>query len=305
MANNFGSTNGKLLAQMVLSNMIALPVFSKISTNFSGLHNGQRAKFNQDVDVRLISAGTVEDYSAGYAAADSTDTNATVTIDKHKHISRNLTVEEAFSRDGTVLAGYAALDANALANKVLLDLCGLVVNPGVPTATQQTVVAVGAFGHDSVVDVNVALDGRDVPDIGRFGVLNSLYHGALRKDSTIIANNINNGSDAVSSGIITNVDGVEYMKYSKLPDNSENLTGFVGTQDSLALATMLPDIANLPDAIDIPMSGKMSVATDPSGLSVLVVEEVDLKDGVVYTSIRLMYGVGLGLAGNIQKIASA
>ncbi len=307
MGNNFGTKNGRLLAQMVLSNLMVHPMFSAISTNFSGAHNGQRLKFGQDVDVRLITAGTVDDWTeaAGYEASDSADTNATVNINQHKHISRNLTVEEAFGRDGTVLADYAAVDANALANEVMTDLIGVVKAPGIAIGDQKSIIALGAFGHDAAVDVNGELDDRDVTDVGRFGVVTGKYHGALRKDATVIDGDKNTGTDAIRSGKITTVDGVPFIKYPKFPDNGENLEGIVGTKDSLAIATILPDLANLPDGIDIPVDGKLSVATDPSGLSILVVEQIDLKKGNIYVSMRIMYGVALGKKENIQKIASA
>ena len=182
MGNNFGTKNGRLLAQMVLSNLMVHPMFSAISTNFSGAHNGQRLKFGQDVDVRLITAGTVDDWTeaAGYEASDSADTNATVNINQHKHISRNLTVEEAFGRDGTVLADYAAVDANALANEVMTDLIGVVKAPGIAIGDQKSIIALGAFGHDAAVDVNGELDDRDVTDVGRFGVVTGKSRRGLK-----------------------------------------------------------------------------------------------------------------------------
>lgn len=308
MANDFGHTNGRLLGQMILANLVSLPVLSNISSNWGGVKNGQRVKFNQEVSVPLVTSVAVQDYSKtdGYVASDSADGNATLTINKHKHVTREVDVEEGYSFDDALLSRYAALDANTLANEMVADLLALVVNPDIPTATQQTVQAIGGFGHDTVVDVNTALDNRDVTEVGRFGVLNATYHGGLRKDAVVAGNNTNSGSSSISSGVITDVDGVDFSKFAKLPANGESLVGFVGTMDSLAIATILPDLAMLKDAKGIPADAAIQVITDKkSGLSILLVEKMDSDMGIIKRSYRLMYGVGLGNTKNLQKIASA
>jgi len=310
MANNLGATNGLILAQMILKNLKSLPVISRISTNFGAqLPGGGNAQFGQEVSVPLVTAIPVDDYdraAGGYTATDSADTNASVTIDKHKHVTREITVEEAFQFDEDLLARHAMLDANSLGNKMVQDLCALVKDAAVPTATQQSVIPIGSFNHSAVVDVTTKLDDRDVTDMGRFGLLTSAYHGALRKDSVVISNNINPSSTAVVSGNITQVDGVDLVKFPGLPNNAESLTGFVSTADGLAIATIIPDLARVAQMKGIPADAKISVVTDQeSGLQMLVVEKMDSTLGILYRSFRLMYGVGLGNSNNIEKIASA
>jgi len=308
MANDFGNTNGLVLGQMVLRNLKKNPVISRISTNFGATVQGQTAKFGQQVDVPLLTAIAAADYdraAGGYAATDSADTNASVTIDQHKHVTREVTVEEAFSFDEDLLARHAELDANTLVNTMVLALLGLVANPAVPTATQQTVKAVGSMGHDVIVDMNVALDGRDATDMGRFGMFNSAYHGALRKDSTVIDNSVNPQSNTVADGRIVRVDGVDCIKFPTLPANSENLTGLVATADGLAVATILPDLARLAQIRDIPRDAKIEVISDAeSGLQMLLIEKLDSQLGTLTRSFVLMYGVGLGNTANIEKLAS-
>lgn len=308
MANDYGNTNGRLLGQMILANLVTLPVLANISSNWGGVQNGQRVKFGQEVSVPLVTSVGIQDYDAdnGYVASDSADSNAVLTIDKHKHVTRNVNVEEAYSYDEAVLARSAAIDANDLAKSVITDLLALVQDADIPSATQQTVQAVGGFGHETVVDANTKLDDRDVTEVGRFGILNAQYHGALRKDALVAGSNTNAGSDSVRTGVITNVDGVDYSKFAKLPGNGENLVGLTATMDALAVATILPDLAFLKDAVGVPLDAAIEVITDAkSGLSLLLVEKMDSTLGTITRSFRLMYGVGLGNTANIEKFASA
>lgn len=310
MSNDFGATNGRLLGQKILGNLKTLPVLANISCNFGAiLPGGARANFGQEVSVPLVTAVAAADYdraAGGYVASDSTDTNASVTVDQHKHVTREITVEEAFTFGENVLDRQAELDANTIGNAMVQALTGLVKNNAIPTATQQTVKAVGSFDSSAVIDINTALDDRDVTDVGRFGVLNSSYHGALRKDPSVVSANINPGSTAVQSGKITTVDGVDFIKFPGLPGNSENLTGFVSAQDGLAIATIIPALDKLAGFADIPKDAYIEVITEPeSGLQILLVEKMDSDLGVVTRSYRIMFGVGIGNALNVQKIASA
>lgn len=308
MANNHGNSNGRLLGQKILQNLIALPVIANISSNWGGMHNGQQVKFGQEVSVPLVTSVPVQDFDEdlGYVASDSNDSNTSLTINQHKHVTRNIKIEEGYSFDENLLDRYAALDANTLAAEIVGDLMALIADPAIPTASQQTVAALGAFGHDIVVDANTELDDRNVTGVGRFGVLNSKYHGALRKDAVVAGNNTNAGSSSISSGIITDVDGVDFSKLAQLPDNGENLTGFISTMDGLAIATILPDLAHLAEAAGIPKDAAITAITDPATkFSLLLVEKMDSDLGVIKRSYRLMYGVGLGNKSNIQKIASA
>ena len=288
-----------------------LPVISRISTNFGAkLEGGGNALFGQEVSVPLVTAVAMDDYdrsAGGYPATETSDTNASVIVDQHKHVTREVTVEEAFSFNEDLLDRQAMLDANTIANGVVQSLCALVVDADVPDAGQRSDVPVGSFNHDAVVDINTKLDDRDVTDVGRFGLLTSGYHGALRKDTTVISNQVNAGSDAVATGKITNVDGTDFIKFPGMPQNgAENLAGFVSTQDGFALATIIPDLARMAKIKGIPVDAKVEIVEDPeSGLQILVVEKIESGLGTLYRSMRLMYGVGLGNTNNIEKIATS
>ena len=302
--NTFNSLNTDLLSQLTLKAIVRrFPLISTIGTDFSQ----GTAKFGQKVLVKQAVEVAATDYNksaGGYVAADSTDSEVEVTIDKHIHVSRELTIEEAHSSDDILLQKFAELDAAAIVKNMVANLFSKIQNPAVPTATQQTVAGIGDFGRDTLVDINTALRERDVHDVGRFLVLNPAYYGALTKDATLIDGDTNPGNGIVQSSEVFTADGTSIQYYNGIPANGENLVGFSGVGESFAIAQRLPLLSQF--------SGegfgnyKEGVATEAtSGLSMSVVEYIDPKLGTYERSYRLMYGTEIGNEITIQKLASA
>ncbi|MGB0991686.1 MAG: hypothetical protein ACPG32_04365 [Akkermansiaceae bacterium] len=301
MANTFGTLNGTLIAQRALTTLVnKLPLLSRISTKFT-----DQQLFDQAVKVKLAGVVAAVDYHAdnGYVASDSTDSEVTVTMDQHKHVTRHVSVEEAHSTNENLLDKYAALDAHSLATPLIDLLLGLVKDTAVPTATQQTVKAVGSFDRATLIDMGTAMDNRKVADVGRFAILNPAYYGALKKDTTVVSNNVNPASSTITSGFLPDVDGFDVIKYNGVPANSENLVGLTGVAESFAIATGIPTLDMLEG---VPVAARSTVVTEPqTGLSVLLVEYVDVQKGKAYRSYRWMFGGSLGNATTIEKLASA
>jgi len=90
---------------------------------------------------------------------------------------------------------------------------------------------------DDLVDMGKALDLAEWPSMGRNAILNSDYHGELRKDARINSA-ANLGSDEViRTGRIPGVDTFENIyKYNGIPAGSDNLKGLLVTRNALLVA---------------------------------------------------------------------
>jgi len=302
MANTFATLNTDLMAQETLKAVVRqFPLLRSVGTNFA-----PSALYGQTVKVSLAAEVSAQDYDTtnGYVSQDSTNSEIDVTLDKHIHVTRKLNVEEAHSTDMDLIGQYSELDAASIVKSMVANLFGKIVNPAVPTATQQTVAGIGDFGRDTLVDINTALRKRDVHSVGRYLVLNPEYYGALTKDATLIDGDRNPGNGIVQSSEVFTADGTSIQYYNGLADNGENLAGFSGVSDSFAIAQRIPTLAGF----NAPGLGNFTetIATEAtSGLSMSVVEYIDPQKGTYERSYRLMFGTAIGNAVTIQKLAEA
>ena len=298
MANSFATRNGTIIAQKTLTTLLAeFPALSKISTNFTD----QPLLFGQSLKVDIVTARTAIAYSTtnGYVPSDAAITQATVTLNTHVHDTYYVNDQDATSTNVNLVNRFARASAYAIGSKVMADLMALVLNANYANSST---VAIGSFDRAALIDVNTQLDLRSVSSMDRFALLYPSYYGALLKDTTAVSNNTNPESNAIASGVLSDIDGTMVMRTSTVPGNSENLTGFVAVPEALAMATTIP--AAPPEGI--PLAGIANTVTDPdSGLSVQVREWYDFNLGRHYRNTVLMYGVAVGNAAALQRIKSA
>jgi hypothetical protein len=173
-ANSFGTLNTTLIAQKTLTTLLAkFPILSKISTDFGD----SPLFFGQSLKVKLATARTAIAYSTtnGYVPADGTLTDATVTLNQHIHDTYQVNDQEASSTNINLIDKFANLSAYALGRAIMDALWNLILNANY---SANTVVAVGAFDRDALIDVNKAMDDRNVPDMNRIAILNNAYFAA-------------------------------------------------------------------------------------------------------------------------------
>lgn len=301
MGNTLGTTNGILIAQKALATLLAqLPVLKKITTDFSD----EKAKFNQQVITHVVTAAAAIDFdpAAGYVASERVQVDVPVTINKHKHHTYQIGVQEASSTAINLIDRFALTAAYSIGSALVADLCALVTAANFPN---KTVIALGAggdgFDRKGLIKIGVNLGARFVPPMGRFALLNGAYYGSLCNDLTVVAQLYNAGQNAIQTGQLSNVHGFDVAEYVSLPANAQSLVGFAGTAEGLVLATRIPDDPGVGSA-----NCDIYVVTDPdSGISIQVREWYNADMGQFKRTYTLMYGVAKGVANAIERIGSA
>lgn len=182
--------------------------------------------------------------------------------------------------------------AHSVAKGIFDDAMALVTQANYGNVASN--VASTSFTYDTVCDLKeVASDlGWDEASI----VLNSKYVTALRKDDAIAGQL---GSAIVESGKIGKVAGFDVVE-APVPENSENLKGFICTPDSMVICARMPDVSNDGNlAIYEPTFEKAS------GLPMLIHGFRDANTGKLTVTLEVIAGVAVGVKTALKRVATA
>lgn len=301
MSNTLGTTNANVIAQKALKALVAkLPFLKSVSSDFSS----EGARFGESVIVHTVTAATAADFNAatGYVPSDRVQADIPVAINKHKHHTYYVGVNEASASRVDLINRYAETAAYSIGAALVADLCALVTNANFANKTTKSLGAgLDGFDRKQAVAVGTALSKRKVGQYGRFMLLNSDYYGSLASDNTMLQILLAAGADVVKSGMLPTIHGMQPMEFVDLPDNAENLVGFAGDPSALCLATRIPD-----DPGDGMGNCRISVETDAdTGLSLQVREWYEATLAQYRRTYTLMYGVAKGKTDALQRIVSA
>ena len=223
--------NDKIFTQVALQAFVAkltpLNVFTK---DFSG----DARRKGDAILVPLISGITATTFNSSYEVGGGAITFATVSIDKHRIASIDLTDVQVANSSAAVMDNLAIQAGESLAKIVLQDIWSAitVANFGAATLTtagaNYTITQIGALRK--------ALAQRNVPT-DRLGFVNNsdIYTGLLTSSGVAQALNYG-GAEAVRDGQIPRLLGMEIYESNVIPANAISLGGFVAHPDSIALA---------------------------------------------------------------------
>lgn len=301
MPNTLGTTNADVIAQEALKALQgALPVLSQIATD----HSKEGARFGETVIVHEVSAAAAADFvpATGYVASDRVQVDIPVALNKHKHHTYSVGVQEASSSRVDLIKRFGLNAAYALGAAVVSDLCALILEANFANKSTKALGAGGdGFDRKAAIAVGTALSKRGVPGFGRFMLLNPDYYGSLSMDVTMLQVLLAAGAQSVQSGKLPQIHGFDVSEFVDLPANGQNLVGFAGTRTALAFASRLPD-----DPGQGQSNVRISTVTDEqTGLSLQVREWYNPDLAKFNRTYTLMYGVAKGQTDALQRIVSA
>lgn len=304
-ANSLGTLSTALILTEALSQAVKLrPALSRVTTDWSA----QPAKLGDVVRSRIIGAATVNDF--GTAAADRTDTDASVTLSAFKEVRFKFTAAEISATNRNFVAESAAPMAEAIADYFMDVLSALWAST---TYTNTTTVATAAFAYTTLTSINEQLsaDSRAVPKTGRFGIVNSAVYRSLLEDPLCNRTQKCGGEDPIATGRLAGIAGFEEIfEHPGLP-TTNNTNGWFGQKSSTALVVRPPrDPRDLMP--NVPVNANMGVisipdANDPTspGLSVMAVEVIDPSLLTAEVIISFLAGAAVTRAGFGQRTKTA
>ena len=290
MANSITAAPSVLAAGVLSALQNKLPVLSGISSVFSA----RPGSTGMAIQVPLIGTSTASAFSTGgyLTQDDATITAATVSLTQYKISSRFTPSNLKDYGADFFVNNFVQTASIGLAQKVM-D----VINAQVTAANYSVSSTSGVdLAYSELVGVQKTLDDAKAPS-PRYAVLNSTYISDLRKDTTIVGNNVL-GANIIRDGDLGIIAGARIYQFANLATNSENLAGWVAGPDAIAFASALPD------SMDIP-GFEVSNATDAgTGLGVQVLVGME-QSGFLNVTATLMFGAAVGRATSLVRLKTA
>jgi hypothetical protein len=290
MANSITAAPSVLSAGVLSALQNKLPVLSGISSVFSA----RPGSTGMAIQVPLIGTSTASAFSTGgyLTQDDATITAATVSLTQYKISSRFTPSNLKDYGADFFVNNFVQTASIGLAQKVM-D----VINTQVTNANYSVSSTSGAdLSYAELVAVQKTLDDAKAPS-PRYAVLNSTYVSDLRKDTTIVGNNVL-GANIIRDGDLGVIAGARIYQFANLATNSENLAGWVAGPDAIAFASALPDSEGIPGF-------EVSNATDAgTGLGVQVLVGME-QSGFLNVTATLMFGAAVGRATSLVRLKTA
>ena len=290
MANSITAAPSVLSAGVLSSLQNKLPVLSGISSVFSA----RPGSTGMAIQVPLIGTSTASAFSTGgyLTQDDATITAATVSLTQYKISSRFTPSNLKDYGADFFVNNFVQTASIGLAQKVM-D----VINAQVTAANYSVSSTSGAdLAYSELVGVQKTLDDAKAPS-PRYAVLNSTYISDLRKDTTIVGNNVL-GANIIRDGDLGVIAGARIYQFANLAANSENLAGWVAGPDAIAFASALPDSEGIPGF-------EVSNAVDAgTGLGVQVLVGME-QSGFLNVTATLMFGAAVGRATSLVRLKTA
>ena len=290
MANSITAAPSVLSAGVLSALVNKLPVLSGISSVFSA----RPGSTGMSIQVPLIGTSSATAFgSGGYLTQDdATITAATVSLTQYKISSRFTPSNLKDYGADFFVNNFVQTASIGLAQKVM-D----VINTQVTAANYSVSDTTGAnISYAELVGVQKTLDDAKAPS-PRYAVLNSSYVSDLRKDTTIVGNNVL-GADIIRDGDLGIIAGARIYQFANLSANSEGLAGWVAGPDAIAFASALPDSTDIPGF-------EVSNATDAgTGLGVQVLVGME-QSGYLNVTATLMFGAAVGRATSLVRLKTS
>jgi len=290
MANSISAAPSVLAAGVLSALSNKLPVLSGISSVFSA----RPGSTGMSIQVPLIGTSSATAFgSGGYLTQDdATITAATVSLTQYKISSRFTPSNLKDYGADFFVNNFVQTASIGLAQKVM-D----VINTQVTAANYSVSSTSGVdLAYSELVGVQKTLDDAKAPS-PRYAVLNSTYISDLRKDTTIVGNNVL-GANIIRDGDLGIIAGARIYQFANLSANSENLAGWVAGPDAIAFASALPDSEGIPGF-------EVSNATDAgTGLGVQVLVGME-QSGFLNVTATLMFGAAVGRATSLVRLKTA
>jgi hypothetical protein len=290
MANTISAAPSVLSAGVLSALVNKLPVLSGISSVFSA----RPGSTGMSIQVPLIGTSSATAFgSGGYLTQDdATITAATVSLTQFKISSRFTPSNLKDYGADFFVNNFVQTASIGLAQKVM-D----VINAQVTAANYSVSSTTGGdLSYDELVGVQKTLDDAKAPS-PRYAVLNSTYISDLRKDTSIVGNNVL-GAQIIRDGDLGIIAGARIYQFANLAANAENLAGWVAGPDAIAFASALPDSEGIPGF-------EVSNATDAgTGLGVQVLVGME-QSGFLNVTATLMFGAAVGRATSLVRLKTA
>lgn len=255
---------------------------------------------NDEIDIPYFPLATSEskDFDGTYKFDKGDMESRKLKIDRRKYQSLTYTSEEKARQPYFDPVTLGRMKGQKLAEDVLLDILSVVslANFGDPILT----ASAEEFDTDTLIDLQTKLDTLEWPANNRGLILKSSYIGNLRKDIKNSGGIANVGFSGFEK--FPNVTGFDIATFNRLPNNGENLEGFIVYPSAI----MVGFAPITPTASVMKQLSTYTTYTDPqTGLTMEYREWGDANSDSSKEVIECNYGFNWAEKAALKRIVSA
>lgn len=282
--------NDKIFTQVALQAFVAkLAPLNAFSRDFSG----DSSRKGDAILVPLVSSVTATTFNQNYEVGGGAINFATVTMDKHRIASVDLTDVQVANSSAAVLDNLATQAGEALAKIVLNDIFSVITTTNFGAAILTT--AGSNYTLTQIGALRKKMAQNDVPtDRLSFIGDTEIYTGLLTSSGVAQALNYG-GTEAIRDGRIPSLLGVNVYESNIMPANNlTKLGGFIAHPDAIALAMRYL----VPQATGMYLAAEQVVASN--GISMGYRRHFNPATGKHFANFECLFGftpaLTLGLA---------
>jgi hypothetical protein len=301
MANSFDTVAVDVIAQEALTRLIQKLEFVKnIHKNFSttALAKGQ------NVVTHILTEMSAQDYSTSYLnnAEDAVQTDVSIPLDQHKHVTFKLTDAERDASSIDLFNRFAEVASYGLAKGIVDHLLGTnTLGSNGATISGSNNIDLGGNGltMDKLIDLGAKFDADGIPESQRWLVAHPSVLADLEKEVTAVTNATFNVSNSIVEGGVNRIRGFNIYSYNGgiLSSTDSQVGAVAGFSDSLALVTAPP--SSPPDSA----GSSLNYISDPStGLTIQRRQWYDANTGTYAFALTLYMGAVLTSATRMYKL---
>ena len=263
---------------------------------FSRSFSSEASRKGNAVYVPMVSTVTATTFNQSYTGTGGTLSTITVSLNKHKISTVDLTDVQAMNSSAADFLNFAKQQGNALAKLVLQDILSIVTsaNFGAPIVTTAT------WSRTQVRVMRKALITGDVDLSACSLVVNAEIYDNLLADTNIVQAFQYGGSEAIREGSIPKIMGLPIYESNVIPANGITLSAFAAHSDSIAVAMryLEPQSSERYDAVQ--------QVTDPeTGITLGYRRHFDPNTGTAYASFEALYGFAAGITTGLKICTGA
>lgn len=256
----------------------------------------------ESVKTRLPGSVTVSNLANGYTPSDVSNTGVTVTLDQFWGPVFAFTDLEA-SKAGNVMwlrDNFIEPAVEALLDKIMQTFFELVVSANY---SNSKVITDANFDSDELATLGGDMTTLKVPKSNRALIVPPSYYTGLVKDSVIEDMSAFGDNEAIKNGEVRKARGFRIYEYGSIPNNGQNLAGFVCHRSAMAFAARaVVDPTKIDGNAPIGVENRVDPVT---GLPIQFRVWYDGNAGKFKFSMGTLWGVAKGQGNGLKRILSA
>ena len=290
MPNTLNGVFATRVAKLSLDCLLTmrLPIASFL-TDFSD----EAVPHGNAITTRYPNALVAQNFASAKTAIGANTVSKTITLDKYVGVPISFTdTEEAFS-DVRLMEQFIQPALTELFENVMATTQALIT---VAAFSTNSVIAAANFTAANVAGLVKTLNLNKVPTGKRTLIIPPAYADKLRTDTSISAAYAYGSHQAITSGVLPKVYGLDVQEWNGTIPTTNNLAAYVFAPQALLLAVRPPQLPRN-------WYGEVRNITDPS--SGLTIQFRDYYDGTSQrTEWCFIYGAAVGNAGNLIRITN-